>query len=47
VNIGVTPEDGNYAVTLESDTIAHNLELSSRAAAYADAHPVGTAQALP
>lgn len=47
VDIQVTPEDGNYAVTLESDTIAHNLELYSRAAAYADAHPVNTAPALP
>jgi hypothetical protein len=42
VDIGVSPEDGNYAVILQADTIARNLELYSRAAAYADAHPVTT-----
>jgi hypothetical protein len=47
VDIGVTPEDGNYAVTLQADTIARNLQLYSRAAAYADAHPVDTTPALP
>jgi hypothetical protein len=45
VDIRVTPEDGNYAVDLESDTIAKNLKVFSRAAAYADAHPLDTSPA--
>jgi hypothetical protein len=39
IDIGVTPKDGNYAVTLEADTIAKSLQVYARAAAYADAHP--------
>jgi hypothetical protein len=42
VDIRVTPEDGNYAVTLEGDSIAKSLQIYARAVAYADAHPVAT-----
>jgi hypothetical protein len=47
VDIRVTPEDGNYAVDLEADTIAKSLEVYSRAVAYADAHPLNTSPAAP
>jgi hypothetical protein len=40
VDIRVTPEDGNYAVMLEADTITKSLQVYARAAAYADAHPL-------
>jgi hypothetical protein len=39
IDIRVTPEDGNDAVTLEADTITKGLQVYARAAAYADAHP--------
>ena len=47
VDIRVTPEDGNYAVDLEADTIAKSLQVYSRAVAYADAHPLDTSAAEP
>jgi hypothetical protein len=40
IEIRVTPEDGNYAVTLEADTIGKSLQVYARAVAYADAHPI-------
>jgi hypothetical protein len=40
IDIRVTPEDGNYAVKLEADTIDKSLRVYARAAAYADAHPL-------
>ncbi len=43
IDIRVTPEDGNYAVTLEADTITKSLQVLARAAAYADAHPLAIA----
>jgi hypothetical protein len=39
VDIRVTPEDGNYAVTLEANTIAKSQQVYARATAFADAHP--------
>jgi hypothetical protein len=42
VDIRVTPEDGNYAVMLEGDSIAKSLQIYARAVAYADAHPADT-----
>jgi hypothetical protein len=42
IEIRVTPEDGNYAVTLEANTIAKSLQVYHRAVAYADAHPLET-----
>jgi hypothetical protein len=43
VTIEVKPEDGNYAVTLEANDIPTNLELATRARAYAAAHPLSGA----
>jgi hypothetical protein len=43
IDIRVTPEDGNYAVTLEADTITKSLQVLARASAYADAHPLAIA----
>jgi hypothetical protein len=40
LEIAVTPEDGNFAITLEADTIAKSLQVYARAVAYADAHPL-------
>jgi len=42
LEIRVTPEDGNYAVTLEANTIDKSLKVYARAVAYADAHPLDT-----
>jgi hypothetical protein len=47
VDIRVAPENGNYAVTLEADTISRNLQVYARAAAYADAHPLDRSPAVP
>lgn len=38
LDIRVTPEDGNYAITIEADTIDKSLQVYARAVAYADAH---------
>jgi hypothetical protein len=46
LEIRVTPEDGNFAVTLEADTIGKSLEVYHRAVAYADAHPLGSQPAI-
>lgn len=40
LDIQVTPENGNYAVTLEANTIEKSLQVYARAVAYADAHPL-------
>jgi hypothetical protein len=40
VDIRVTPEDGNYAVSIEANTITKSLQVYARAVAYADAHPL-------
>ena len=45
IDIRVTPEDGNYAVTLEASTITKSLQVYARAVAYADAHPLATSPA--
>jgi|CZKU01.1.fsa_nt_gi hypothetical protein len=42
LDIRVTPDDGNFAVTLEAATITESIQVYARAAAYADAHPVDT-----
>jgi hypothetical protein len=42
LEIRVTPEDGNFAVTLEADTIGKSLQVYHRAVAYADAHPLAS-----
>lgn len=38
VDIDVTPEAGNFAVTLRSDTVAKNLQVLNRASAFAETH---------
>jgi hypothetical protein len=38
VNIGVKPEDGNYAVTLETDNLTENIHLAATAVAFAQDH---------
>jgi hypothetical protein len=40
LNIDVKPEHGNYAVTLEADTVADNLKLAAHATAFAKAQAV-------
>jgi hypothetical protein len=40
LSIEVKPEDGNYAVTLEADTVANNLKLAAHATAFAKAQAV-------
>jgi hypothetical protein len=40
LNIEVKPEHGNYAVTLEADTVADNLKLAAHAMAFAKAQAV-------
>lgn len=46
VDIHVTPEDGNFAVTLSADTVTDNLRLLSRANRYGDAHQLATEPAI-
>jgi hypothetical protein len=41
VTVEVTPENGNYAVTLEANDVPTNIRLAARARAFADAHPFG------
>jgi hypothetical protein len=38
IDINVTPESGNFAVTLESDSVAKNLQVLNRATAFAGTH---------
>jgi hypothetical protein len=38
LDINVTPEAGNFAVTLQADSVAKNIEVLSRATAFADTH---------
>jgi len=38
LNIDVKPEDGNFAIELEADSVSKNLELLARANAFAGAH---------
>jgi hypothetical protein len=38
VDIDVTPEAGNFAVTLRSDTVSKNLQVLNRATAFAGTH---------
>ncbi len=38
VNIAVTPQDGNYAVTLQTDSIADNARIAELAASFAQEH---------
>jgi hypothetical protein len=38
VSIEVKPDDGNYAVTTETDRLADNIRLAALAAAFAQAH---------
>jgi hypothetical protein len=47
VDIDVKPEDGNFAVTLSSDSIRDNLALLGRARHYASDHALATEPALP
>jgi hypothetical protein len=38
LDIHVVPENGNFAVSLEADSVSKNLQVFSRATAYADSH---------
>jgi hypothetical protein len=38
LDIRVVPEGGNFAVSVEADSVAKNLQVFSRATAYADSH---------
>jgi hypothetical protein len=40
LSIEVNPEHGNYAVTLEADTVADNLKLAAQATAFAKAQAI-------
>jgi hypothetical protein len=42
VTIEVTPENGNFAVTISADTVRDNLEVYGRANHYADEHMLAT-----
>ncbi len=42
VTIDVRPENGNFSVTLSSDTVRDNLQLYGRANQYADEHALAT-----
>lgn len=43
LDIKVTPENGNYAVSLQADSVSKNLQVYNRVSAYAGAHGVRTA----
>jgi len=47
VNIEVTPDNGNFAVTLSADTVRDNLAVYGRANHYADEHMVAADPGLP
>jgi hypothetical protein len=47
VSIKVTPEDGNFAVSLSADTIHDNLQVFSHASHYAGEHVLATDPGLP
>jgi hypothetical protein len=47
VNIQVTPENGNFAVTVSADTVRDNLKVFGRANRYADDHMLATDPELP
>jgi len=47
VAIDVTPEDGNFAVTVSAETVRDNLAVFGRANHYADAHMVASDPGLP
>jgi hypothetical protein len=38
LDIKVVPENGNFAVSLEADSVAKNLQVLNRVSVYADAH---------
>ena len=40
LDIAVVPENGNYAVSLQADSVAKNLQVFNRVSAYADSHGV-------
>ncbi len=42
VNIEVRPEDGNFAVTIQADSIRDNLQVLGHANHYADEHMIAT-----
>ena len=44
VSINVKPEDGNFAVTMETDRVADNLRLAALAASFAQAHGVAASR---
>jgi hypothetical protein len=47
VNIEVTSENGNFAVTLMADSIRDNLEVLTHASAFASEHALATEPELP
>jgi hypothetical protein len=47
VNINVTPEDGNFAITVTANSIDENLAVFGRANHYADSHMLATDPGLP
>jgi hypothetical protein len=47
VDIQVTPEDGNFAITLSADSVRDNLKVYGRASRYADDHALATEPGLP
>jgi hypothetical protein len=47
VSITVKAEEGNFTVTLSSDTVHDNLQLYSRAHRYVDEHPLANDPGLP
>jgi hypothetical protein len=47
VNIQVKPENGNFAVTVSTDTVREGLEVLGHANQYADDHLVAAAPELP
>jgi hypothetical protein len=47
VNIDVTPENGNFAITVSADSVRDNLQVFSRANHFADSHMLATDPGLP
>jgi hypothetical protein len=47
VNIEVTPENGNFAITLSSESVGDNLQVYGRANHYADEHMTAADPGLP
>lgn len=47
VNIQVTPENGNFAVTVSAESLSDNLKVFGRANHYADDHMLATEPELP